>query len=308
MKLLIELPTWLGDSVMTSPAIENLISHFNDVKITLIGSSIAVHVLKNHPNVVNTYILDKTHKSLFRALQNLTEFDVFISFRSSLRSKLLKLFVSANRKFQFDKKKYFRGHQVEKYNNFINDSFNIKYLPGKLTLNNFKKNTNKKNKVLGINAGASFGNAKRWYPKEFAKVARALSNNYDILIFGGKEEEDVAKNIEKNLIEMGVTNYLNLAANTSIAELISQISNLDLFITGDTGPMHIAAAFNIPTVAIFGPTNSKETSQWFNEKSIILKKDLECQPCMRRTCPLGHHNCMKSIKAPEVLEAIASIN
>ncbi|MDB4037948.1 lipopolysaccharide heptosyltransferase II [Candidatus Thioglobus sp.] len=308
MKLLIELPTWLGDTVMTSPAIESLVSHFNDVKITLIGSSLAVQVLKNHPKVVNTYILDKTNISLFRVLKNLTGFDVFISFRGSLRSKYLKLFISAKRKFQFDKKKYHRGHQVEKYNNFINDSFNIKSLPGKLVLNNFKKNINKKNKVLGINAGASFGDAKRWHPKEFANVASALSNNYDILIFGSNQEWDIANDIEKNLIEMRVTNYLNLATNTSISELIIQISNLDLFITGDTGPMHIAAAFNIPTVAVFGPTNSNETSPWGNEKSIIVKKDLECQPCMQRTCPLGHHNCMKLIKAPEVLRAIALIN
>ena len=84
-----------------------------------------------------------------------------------------------------------------------------------------------------------------------------------------------------------------MAAKLSVNELISQISNLDLFITGDSGPMHIAAAFQVPTVAIFGPTNDKETSQWMNEKSRVIKKNLECQPCMKRTCPLKHHNCMK---------------
>jgi heptosyltransferase-2 len=68
--------------------------------------------------------------------------------------------------------------------------------------------------------------------------------------------------------------------------------------------MHLAAAFQIPTVAIFGPTNDKETSQWMNEKSIIVKKNLECQPCMKRTCPLKHHNCMKLIKASDVLRQL----
>ena len=68
--------------------------------------------------------------------------------------------------------------------------------------------------------------------------------------------------------------------------------------------MHLAAAYQIPTVAIFGPTNDKETSQWMNEKSIIVKKNLECQPCMKRICPLKHHNCMSLLKAEEVLEAV----
>ena len=65
---------------------------------------------------------------------------------------------------------------------------------------------------------------------------------------------------------------------------------------------------NIPTVSIFGPTNYHETSQWMNNKSIIVKKNLECQPCMKRTCPLKHHNCMKLIDTSEVLEAVNRLN
>jgi heptosyltransferase-2 len=105
-----------------------------------------------------------------------------------------------------------------------------------------------------------------------------------------------------------VTNYQNLAGRTTITELIDRISSLDLFITGDSGPMHVAAAFQVPTVAIFGPTKDKETSQWRNEKSIIVKKNLECQPCMKRICPLKHHNCMKLIKAVDVLNAFKDIH
>ena len=90
----------------------------------------------------------------------------------------------------------------------------------------------------------------------------------------------------------------------SISELINHISNLDLFITGDSGPMHLAASFQIPTIAIFGPTKYDETSQWMNDNSIVVKKNLDCQPCMKRTCPLKHHNCMKLIKAQEVIDSI----
>ena len=71
--------------------------------------------------------------------------------------------------------------------------------------------------------------------------------------------------------------------------------------------MHVAAAFQVPTVAIFGPTKDKETSQWMNSKSIIVKKNLECQPCMKRTCPLQHHDCMRLIKAVDVLNTVDRI-
>ena len=139
-------------------------------------------------------------------------------------------------------------------------------------------------------------------------MASELSTQYDIVIFGGPSEADIAGDIEKELIKNSVKNYQNLAGKTNITELIDKISNLDLFITGDSGPMHVAAAFQIPTVAIFGPTKNDETSQWMNEKSIIVKKDLDCQPCMKRTCPLQHHDCMNLIKAVDVLSAVNSLN
>lgn len=308
MKILIELPTWLGDTVMATPAIENLVSHFNNVEITLLGSFVSIAAFKNHPKVLKTYVLDKQYIKLYKTLKDFDEFDVFLSFRSSLRSKFIKFYISSKSKYQFDKKKYIKGHQVEKYNNFINDSLNINTFASKLILHTKEKNTDGKNKLLGINPGASYGSAKRWYPKEFAKVAIDLSSQYDIIIFGGPNEKDIAKDIEKYLIEKGVENYKNLAAQITINELITQISNLDLFITGDSGPMHLAAAFQIPTVAIFGPTKDNETSQWMNEKSMIVKKNLDCQPCMKRTCPLKHHNCMKMVVASDVLRAVKTFN
>ena len=308
MKVLIELPTWLGDAVMATPAIENLENHFDDAEITLIGSSIAIEAIKGHPKVFKTYILDKTFKDTFQLIMDLGEFDAFFSFRGSLRSKLIKFCVSSKSKFQFDKKKYAKGHQVEKYNNFINDCVNSHSSPGKLILHNVRKIKSGKNKILGINPGASYGDAKRWYPDEFANVASALSIKYDIVIFGGPSEKDIAGDIEKTLIEKGVTNYQNLAAHTSISELMSHISNLDLFITGDSGSMHLAACFQIPTVSIFGPTKDNETSQWMNKSSFVLKKTLDCQPCMKRSCPLKHHNCMKLIKAKNVLNVIDGLS
>ena len=307
MKVLIELPTWLGDCVMATPAIENIVNFGNDVEITFIGSFVSIEAMKNHPKVVKTVVLDKKYRVLYKTARNLGEFDYFFSFRSSLRTKFLKFLISAKNKYQFDKNKYQHRHQVEKYNDFINDSLDINFPPGKLLLSTINSQPSTQ-KTVGINPGASYGSAKRWYPEEFAKVASELSDQYDIVIFGGPDEQDIALDIEKLLIKKDVKNYKNLAGKTTIPELINHISNLDLFITGDSGPMHVAAAFQIPTVAIFGPTKDNETSQWMNEKSIIVKKGLDCQPCMQRACPLQHHNCMKLITSVEVLDAVNGID
>jgi len=309
MKLLIELPTWLGDCVMATPSIENIVNLYNDVEITFIGSFVSIEAMKSHPKVIKTVVLDKKYSALYKTANELGKFDLFFSFRSSFRSKFLKFFISANNKYQFDKNKYTNCHQVKKYNNFVNDSLNINSNPRKLKLYKHNQSSDVAQKsILGINPGASYGSAKRWYPEEFAKVASELSSQYDIVIFGGPSEKDIAMDIEKSLIEKDINNYQNLAANTTIPELIDHISKLDLFITGDSGPMHVAAAFQIPTVAIFGPTKDDETSQWMNDKSIIVKKNLECQPCMKRTCPLQHHECMKLITAVEVLDAVKGLN
>ena len=292
---------------MATPAIENIVNFYNDVEITFIGSFVSVEALKNHPKAIKTFVLDKKYTSLYKISRDLGSFDAFFSFRSSIRSKFLKFLISAKKKYQFDKNKYQNRHQVEKYNDFVNDSLSIGSTARKLQIYGYNIVKSKK-KILGINPGASYGSAKRWYPQEFAKVARELSGEYNIIIFGGPDETDIAGDIEQELINSGVTNYKNLAGNTTITELINKISNLDLFITGDSGPMHVAAAFQVPTVAIFGPTKDKETSQWMNKKSIIAKKNLDCQPCMKRTCPLQHHDCMNLIKAIDVLKAVNSIN
>ncbi|MEO2044301.1 MAG: ADP-heptose--LPS heptosyltransferase, partial [Nitrospinaceae bacterium] len=90
MKILIELPTWLGDCVMVTPAVENLVNFYNEVEITLIGSFVSIEAMKNHPKVVKTVILSKKYTDLYNISRKLGSFDAFFSFRSSFRTKFLK--------------------------------------------------------------------------------------------------------------------------------------------------------------------------------------------------------------------------
>lgn len=310
MHILIEIPTWLGDAVMTTPAIENIIKAYPDAKLTIFGSFVSTKLFLNHPNVENI-IVDNSRKegnryiNLFKYAKSVKDVDIALSFRKNFTTKFFLFFVEAKEKYiyrRYDKE--LNTHQVIRYNDFIKRSLNIDSEPLKLKI--YTKNEKEQNSkpVLGINPGATYGSAKRWYPEQFAKVAVELSNKYDIKLFGGPGETDIAGDIENSLKEANITNYENLAGKTSVEELIEQISKLDLFLTNDSGPMHVAAAFSIPTVAIFGPTRDIETNQWMNEQEMLIKKPMECAPCMKRVCPLKHHECMKSITAKDVLDRL----
>ncbi len=301
MKILIEPPTWLGDAVMATPAIEALLRMHPDAEVTLVGSLVSTEALRLHFQVTKSEVLDKGWLALRRKAKALGHFDLAISFRSSGRSAWFLFFLDADKKCQFPKH-YSGMHQVEKYYLFLKECEELSAEAGDLKL--YEAPYSYRHPTLGINPGASYGSAKRWYPDSFAQVATALSGMYDIVIFGGPGEEEIAGDIEKAIAQAGVKNVENLAGKTTIPELISRIAGLDWLVTNDSGPMHVAAAYQIPTVALFGPTRHEETSQWHNPQSHIIRKEMDCAPCMKRSCPLKHHDCMKLINADEVTAVI----
>ncbi|MFY9074862.1 glycosyltransferase family 9 protein [Malaciobacter mytili] len=292
---------------MTTPAIENIIKTYPNAKIILLGSYVSTQAFKGFKNVTKV-IIDNSKKqnnrylNLIKIAKEVGKVDLAISFRRSFSSKFMMFFIKAKKKFNYRRLVKEEIHLVLRYNDFVNKVLNLNNKAGDLKLY-FKPFTYLK-PTLGINPGATYGSAKRWYPNEFAKVAISLSSKYNIVIFGGPMETDIAKDIEEELIKNGILNYENLAGKTTIPELIEKIAGLDLFITNDSGPMHIAAAYKVKTIAIFGPTKFTETNQWNNEKGKIITKNLECAPCMKRSCPLKHHNCMKLITSNDVLKVI----
>ncbi len=310
IKILIELPRWLGDCVMATPAIENILKAYPDAEFTFFGSEVATALMQEFPNV-KEIVIDKSKSAqsrflwIYKKAKMLGEFDVALTFRRAFFAKVFIFFTQAKKKGYYKREKKKKLHLVERYNNFINKTFKIQSTPGPLKI--YTKAKKFKKKIVGINPGATYGSAKRWYPKEFAKVAAHFSKEFDIVIFGSSNEKAIADEIVAFLEEFKIKNYKNLVGKTTIKELCSLIGGCSLFITNDSGPMHIAAAYQIPTVAIFGPTNDQETSQWSNPKGVIVKKEIPCAPCMKRSCPLKHHNCMKSIHAQDVITAAQKV-
>ncbi|MFA6189239.1 MAG: lipopolysaccharide heptosyltransferase II [Sulfuricurvum sp.] len=318
MTILIILPNWLGDAVMATPAIEALCVNYPNAQLTLVGSYVSIEALKHHPKCTRSYV-DETKKkgnrflNTYRFAKELGAHDMAVTFRNQLHSSLILFYsgtpITAGRKSWHSTlllthaiKPSHPSHLVEQYCNIMQSVSQAPLIIGTLKLHipihTFERPT------LGINPGATYGSAKRWYPEKFAAVAQVFSQTHDIVIFGGPGEVEMANDIESRL--HGIT-VQNMAGKTSVQELCSMIGGLTIFITNDSGPMHVAAAYQIPTVAIFGPTRHLETSQWKNKKSVIVRHDMECAPCMKRECPLGHHECMKSITSNEVIEAVRSL-
>ncbi|WP_046998014.1 glycosyltransferase family 9 protein [Aliarcobacter butzleri] len=309
-EIFIEIPSWLGDAIMATPAIENLIKTYPDAQITLLGSFVSTQAFQGYPNIKKVIVDDtkksgNRYKNLISLAKSIGRVDLAISFRRSISSKFMMFFIKAKKKFNYRRLTKKEIHLCIRYNDFVNKVLNLKNEVGDLKL--YFKPFNYDKPTLGINPGATYGSAKRWYPEEFAKIAIEMSKKYDIVIFGGPSETNIAKDIENELVSKGITNYQNLAGKTIIPELIEKIAGLDLFITNDSGPMHIAAAYKVKTIAIFGPTKFTETNQWNNPNGEIVTKNLDCAPCMKRVCPLKHHNCMKNITAADVLNVIVKL-
>ena len=159
--------------------------------------------------------------------------------------------------------------------------------------------------VVGINPGSTYGMAKRWLPERFAEVTERLcrtiresrEQQVSVVIFGAKGEERLGQEIAARLSSRSLV----LSGATTIRELMAAVKRCAMLLTNDTGPMHIASAFQVPVVAIFGPTDWRTTSP-FGSAHAIVRQPVDCAPCLLRECPIDHR-CMTRVSVEQVYEA-----
>jgi heptosyltransferase-2 len=154
--------------------------------------------------------------------------------------------------------------------------------------------------LLVIAPGAEFGPSKRWPVSYFAEAANAkLKEGWTVWLLGSIKDQAVSKEINA-LTQMRCQ---DLTGKTNLAEAIDLLSLVNMVLTNDSGLMHIAAALAKPIVAVYGPTPADITPPLAHRyESLYL--DIDCRPCMKRVCPLGHHKCMVDLKPASVLAAI----
>jgi heptosyltransferase-2 len=158
-------------------------------------------------------------------------------------------------------------------------------------------------KIIGLNPGASYGPAKRWPAEKFAALAGQLHRTLDsvLLLFGTDADRQAAKEITEACSDP--SRVMDLTGRTTLAQAMGLISRCHVFVTNDSGLMHVAAALATPTVAIFGSTNPVTTGP-FSVKSSVVRSDLACGPCLETHCPKKHFQCMETIGVDDVLHGV----
>jgi len=157
--------------------------------------------------------------------------------------------------------------------------------------------------VIGISPGAAYGNAKRWLPERFAESAEAFDSlSPTVVVFGSASERDVCERVAASIRRMPVH---NLAGQTTLREFVDLAAACRLFLTNDSGAMHVASALGVPTVAIFGATDDVTTGPT-GPLARVVREHAECSPCLLRECPIDHR-CMTRVSAARVSQAASEL-
>lgn len=341
-KILIRSVNWIGDAVLTIPAIRSIRQAFPDASISLLARPHVSEIFSKSPYINEIILYDDAFRGirgrlrlagLLRAkgfdmailLQNafdaaliswLSNIPERIGYRRDWRGPLLTKAVPVTEDIS-------RKHQVYYYLNLIEsigipvaDPFPYIHLsddeieqarPILSQLNT----TSHHPLTVGISPGATYGPAKRWLPARFSELIDRIIEelNGRVVIFGSLSEVKIADDIVKRLKIKGPEieeRVIAMAGRTSLRQLIALISCCDAFVTNDSGPMHIASALLVPTVAIFGSTDSRATGP-FGEGHRVIKRDLPCAPCLERECPEGPLRCMTEITTDEVFKGLKEV-
>lgn len=157
-----------------------------------------------------------------------------------------------------------------------------------------------KSKILGLCPGAEYGEAKRWPVEYYAEVARnALEKDWQVWLFGSNKDIPVTSQIN----QLTQNQCLDLGGKTNLSEAIDLMSLCNTVISNDSGLMHVAAALDKKLIAIFGSSDPYHTPP-MHPDAVIEYLGLECSPCFKRECPLGHLNCLLEIKPVNVVKNI----
>ncbi|MBN1475014.1 MAG: lipopolysaccharide heptosyltransferase II [Syntrophaceae bacterium] len=331
-KILIRGTNWIGDAVLTLPAIASVRAAYPESRISILAKPVVADIYKLFAQVDEIIIYKKQfdnplgvfrlarvlYKKRFDAailLQNAIEaaimtFAARIKLRAGYNSDGRGLLLTHSVKRTSEVKEI---HQVGYYLEMakalgcppVGQEMNLQSKINRVTAQNILREfiPGAKKIIIGIAPGATYGPAKRWLPDRFAAVADKLKNIFDcqIILLGGRDDWKTAEEVKR----WAGADLINIAGKTTVREAVYLISQCSLFISNDSGLMHIAGALNIPTVAIFGSTNPVTTSP-VGEKIIIVRKEVSCSPCLKETCPTDFR-CMNLITVDDVLSAAQKI-
>lgn len=342
-RILVRGPNWIGDAVMCTSALQGLREAFPVAKITFLARPAVANLLRGHGTVDETIVDEHQNQHvgimgrwrLARTLK-LKGFDLVVLFPNSFDAAFVAWLarIPCRHGYATDGRSLLlthavplspetkKLHQVRYYEELIRPLCPT-YSSHPPTLRVSKEDEAQAIQLLadhavsancqlfGLNPGSMYGGAKRWLPERFAEAADQMIKNIiaegqvagevKCVIVGAPGEEALGHDIA-GLME---TNPLVLSGKTSLGVLKAVIKRCRVFLTNDTGPMHIANALGVPVIAVFGPTDHTTTSP-FTSGSVVVRTSVDCSPCLLRECPIDHR-CMTGVTVEQVVLATQQV-
>jgi len=333
--IIIRCPNWVGDLIMATPVFECLKKAYPDTFIIALARTYNMQVIEDNPFIDKIIACeDKTAKGFLSSIKEIKTFkpDIAILLTNSFRSWFLmklslikeiygykrsehKFFIKgpypeknkgkfvpvSTFKYYLDLLRWLGVEVKDEISTSLFISEELKEKGEKLFL---KFGIDKNDFVIALNPGAKFGSSKCWPTEHFALLADMLSHEFKckILLLGGPGELELALEI----VNKSKVDIINLVNHLDLAILKSVLKRVDLLVTNDTGPRHYSEAFKKPLIVLMGPTSPVHTASNF-DKLRVLRLDLECSPCQKKVCPLGHHKCMRDLKPIDVTASIKEL-
>jgi len=319
LTLLVDLPNWVGDLAMALPLVGRLVSSNAPGRTILHARPSAGRLLRAmFPTAAVATVPPKT--SPFTAARRVVHrggrVDLGISLRNAWRAKIFLRLVARRAWGSASSGGWMldrtvtpdpRRHQRHDWDGFLEalDLDPIVGAPLSTPRELCREGRGRladvsSGEVVGLAPGAAGWDSKRWSPDRFGALARRLADGgrRPVVVVGPGEQQVAARVTEASGVRLPV-----VGADTDVAGLAGLVSELDLVVGNDSGPVQLAAVFGTPVVAIFGPTDPDRTRP-VGAAARVVRRPLECAPCRRSTCPLGHHACMTELSVEEVMEAV----
>lgn len=326
--------SFIGDSVLTTPLVQKTAKLFPEAKIIVVTRPQTVEIFKNLKEVSKIIIDDKRGLGkifgVFKTAKNIKESNIDVilvphrSFRSALIAKLsgVKIrigFTNSEGWFLYTKTVPFSWmiHDAERnlylLQGIVNENFNTAELKMEKSDGDAQQNVAKMLKeaglegkeLVGVHPGSVWP-TKCWPYENYSKLITRMEKELGLtaVIVGGKKDLDLGEQV----CRLSNGHPVNFASKTSLSELMAMMKHLKLFVTNDSGPMHIATAFGVPTLGIFGPTTRELGFFPYGEGHRVVEvKGLPCRPCALhggKKCPEGHFKCMRDITVDEVFDTV----
>jgi predicted lipopolysaccharide heptosyltransferase III len=324
--LLIRLSS-LGDIVLTTPAIRAIRAHFPNAYIAMLVAKQSADVLRQNPNLneiiqFNRSARDKDTGEMLRILRILRQrkFALTFDFQRKFRTELLMYLSGASERVGKGRLCTIRvpeqgnKHATEHYFDLLHaagipaedrelEMFLSKSERADACYVFEEAGVSELQLKVGLFPGAGW-KLREWMPERFASIGDRLVQHFNaqVLIFGGPKDVELVNTV-CNLMNEPVIPF---AGTLQIRQLAACIEKCDLFLTNDTGPMHIAAAVGTPTLALFGPGNHIRF-QPLGDSHAIIRHDVPCNPCKQFTDKCKDNICMKQITVDEVWDSISKI-